>query len=162
MPHFRFYLSSFSSLLNHSISQLLLHSASASRELAVLTPSRLSEILREKKSHKIWLKNEMLFLIVFFTFTFPLQPFEGPLFPSSSFLFHPCAWQGSLLHSAVSIAAALQNFLLSPDPRQQGSSVGWCSPGKVPPHTKLPSCHAGHVTLLSSRPHRMPLRELLV
>lgn len=115
-----------------------------------------------KKSHKIWLKNEMLFLIVFFTFTFPLQPFEGPLFPSSSFLFHPCAWQGSLLHSALSIGAALQNFLLSPDPRQQGSSVGWCSPGKVPPHTKLPSCRAGHVTLLSSRPHRMPLRELLV
>lgn len=47
MPHFQFYLSSFSSLSNHFISQLLLHSALASGELAVLTPSRLSESLKE-------------------------------------------------------------------------------------------------------------------
>lgn len=34
--------------------------------------------------------------------------------------------------------------MLSPRPGQQKSGVGWCSPEKVPPHTKLPSCHAGH------------------
>lgn len=47
MPHFQLYLSSFSSPFNHFISQLLLHSALASGELAVLTPSRLSESLKE-------------------------------------------------------------------------------------------------------------------
>lgn len=144
MPHFELYLSSFSSLLNHFISQLLLHSASASRELAVLPPSRLSENLKEDLTLEIWHKNEMLFLIVFLTSTFPLNVLQGFPPPILQFPFPPLCLARIPASFCRFNGWGATELLGFPPPLTAGKRSA-CSPWGNAASCRTPSpCCAGH------------------
>lgn len=138
MPHFQFYLSSFFSLLNHFISQLLPHSAPASRELAVLTPSTLSE--KKKKSHKIRHKSEMLFLIVFFHFYFSSPALRGSPLPILQFPFPPLCLAGIPAPFCSFNSCSSTALAAFPRPGQRGAAVPGAGQDKC--HLRVPSCHA--------------------
>lgn len=125
--------------------------SSSDSQQAVRKPER-------KKSHKIWHKNEMLFLIVFFAFTFPLQPFEAPIL---QFPFPPRRLAGIPAPFCSFNSCSSTKLLAFPPALDSGKPALAAVARTVSPPTEVPSCHAGHITL-SSRPHRVQPHQLLL
>lgn len=137
MPHFRFYLSSFSSLLNHFISQLLLHSASASGDLAVLTPSRLSEsrkefILPSKSGTK---KDVISNCLSRFYFSSPAL--RGSPLPILQLPFPPLCLAGIPAPFCCFNSWSSTTLLAVPPPWSAGVWRWTVLPRETPPHVKL-------------------------